>query len=131
MCWSFSHVRLCNHMDCSPPGSSVHGILQARVLEWVAMPSSRGSPNPGIKPGSPSFQADALTSEPPGKPIFCPTSFQREWAAFLGAWCPLPSFRSCFVEFAQRSNDLSMNLWGREWSPHSIPPPSYDHSLQS
>ena len=35
--------RLCDPMDCSPPGSSVHGILQARVLEWVAMPSSRGS----------------------------------------------------------------------------------------
>ena len=33
---------LCNPMDCSPPGSSVHGILQARVLEWVAMPCSRG-----------------------------------------------------------------------------------------
>ena len=32
--------------------------------------------------------------------IFCPTSFQREWAAFLGAWCPLPVFRSSFVEFA-------------------------------
>ena len=34
---------LCNHMDPSPPGSSVHGILQARILEWVAVPSSRGS----------------------------------------------------------------------------------------
>ena len=40
-------------MDCSPPGSSVHGILQARVLEWVAMPSSGDLPNPGIKPASP------------------------------------------------------------------------------
>ena len=39
----FSHVQLCDPMDCSLPGSSVHGILQARVLEWVAMPSSRGS----------------------------------------------------------------------------------------
>ena len=38
----FSGVRLYNPMDCSPPGSSVHEILQARVLEWVAMPSSRG-----------------------------------------------------------------------------------------
>ena len=37
---------LCDPMDCSPPGSSVHGILQARVLEWVAMPSSRGSSCP-------------------------------------------------------------------------------------
>ena len=34
---------LCDLMDCSPSGSSVHGILQARILEWVAMPSSRGS----------------------------------------------------------------------------------------
>ena len=33
-------------MDCSPPGSFVQGILQARILEWVAMPSSRGSPQP-------------------------------------------------------------------------------------
>ena len=38
----FSRVQLCDPMDCSPPGSSVHGILQAKILEWVAMPSSRG-----------------------------------------------------------------------------------------
>ena len=37
---------LCNFVDCSLPGSSVHGILQARILEWVAMPSSRGSSQP-------------------------------------------------------------------------------------
>ena len=37
---------LCNPMDCSPPGSSVHGFLQARILEWVAMPSCRGSSQP-------------------------------------------------------------------------------------
>ena len=42
----FSHVRLCDPMDCSPPVSSVRGILQARILEWVAMPSSRGSSPP-------------------------------------------------------------------------------------
>ena len=34
---------LCDSMDCSPPDSSVHGVLQARILEWIAMPSSRGS----------------------------------------------------------------------------------------
>ena len=38
-----SCLTLCNPMDQSPPGSSVHGILQPRILEWVAMPSSRGS----------------------------------------------------------------------------------------
>ena len=37
---------LCNPVDCSPPGSSVHGMLQARILEWVSMPSSRGSSPP-------------------------------------------------------------------------------------
>ena len=39
-------VPLCNRMDYDPPGSSVHGILQARILEWVAMPSSMGSSQP-------------------------------------------------------------------------------------
>ena len=55
-------------MDWSSPGSSVHRILQARILEWVAMPSSRGSSNPGIKPRSPALQADSLPAEPQGKP---------------------------------------------------------------
>ena len=58
--------------------------------------------------------------------IFCPTSFQREWAAFLGARCPAPAFRSCFVEVAQHSNDLLMNLWETKWSPHPVPLPSWD-----
>ena len=52
----------------SPPGSSVHGILQAGILEWVAFPSPEDLPNPGIDPGSPALQADSLPSEPPGKP---------------------------------------------------------------
>ena len=38
---------LCNPLNCSPPGSSVHGILQARILEWVAMPSSSDLPDGG------------------------------------------------------------------------------------
>ena len=42
--WSCS--TLCNSMDCSLPGFSVHGILQARILEWVAIPFSRGSSQP-------------------------------------------------------------------------------------
>ena len=42
---------LCNRMDCSPPGSSVHGVLQARILEWVACPHP-DLPDPGIKPAS-------------------------------------------------------------------------------
>jgi len=38
-------------MNCSPPDSSVHGILQARILHWVAIPFSRGNPDPGFNPG--------------------------------------------------------------------------------
>jgi len=63
-----SCLTLCDPVDCSPPGSSIHGIHQARILEWVAISFSRGLPNPGIKHRSPTLQADALTSEPPGKP---------------------------------------------------------------
>jgi len=43
---SLSRVRLCDLMDCSPPGSSVQGILQIIILEWVAISSSRGSSPP-------------------------------------------------------------------------------------
>ena len=43
-------LTLCNPVDCSPPGSSVHGILQERIMEWVAMPSPRDLGNPGIGP---------------------------------------------------------------------------------
>ena len=45
-CFSFVLKTLCNPTDHSPPGSSVHGILQTRILEWVAMPSCRGSSRP-------------------------------------------------------------------------------------
>ena len=66
---------LCNPKDCSPPGSSVHGFLQARILEWLPFPFPGDLPNPGIKPGSPAssvLQADSLPSEPPGKPRYRP-----------------------------------------------------------
>ena len=49
-------------MDCSPPGSSVRGILQARILEWVAISSPGDLPNPGIELGSPTLQADSIPS---------------------------------------------------------------------
>ena len=60
---------LCGSVDCSPPGSSVRGILQARILEWAAISFSKDLLNSGIEPGSPALQADALLSEPPGKPF--------------------------------------------------------------
>ena len=70
VCCPFSHGDCCNPMDCSPPGSSVHGILQARVLGWVAMPSSFLS-HPGIEPVSPAapaLQANFLALSNQGNP---------------------------------------------------------------
>ena len=62
-----SCLTLCSPMDCSLPGSSVHGISQARILERVAVSFSRDLPNPEINPRSPALQASSLPSEPPGK----------------------------------------------------------------
>ena len=54
-----------------PPGSSVRGILQARMLDWVAFYFSKGSTHPRDQTWSPGLQVDSLPSEPPGKPLHC------------------------------------------------------------
>ena len=64
---------LCNSKDCSPPGPSVQGIFQARILEWVAISFSRDLPDPGIELGSPALQADSL-----------PTELSGMWVQFFG-----------------------------------------------
>ena len=64
-------LALCDPVDCSPPGSSVHGILQARLLEWVAKPFSRGSSRPRDRTHISCllhWQAGSLPLAPPGKP---------------------------------------------------------------
>ena len=58
---------LCDPTDCSPPDSSVHGILQGRILEWVAVPFSRGSSLLRDQTQSPALQADSLLFEPAEK----------------------------------------------------------------
>ena len=61
---------LCNPMDCSLPGSSVHGILQERYWSGLPFPPPGEPPDQGIKLGSLALHADSLPSEPPGKPIY-------------------------------------------------------------
>ena len=68
----FSRVQLCDPVDLSPSGSSVHGIIQARILEWVAMSSSGNLPDPGMETRSlesPASQADSLPAELLGSPM--------------------------------------------------------------
>ena len=67
-----SYLTFCDPMYCSLPDSSIHGILQSRILKWEAIPFSKGSSWPGIKPVSPSLQAVSLLPEPPRKPLLPP-----------------------------------------------------------
>ena len=65
---SQSCLTLCHPMDCGPPGSSVHGILQIRTLDGLPFPSPGDLSYPGIEPLSPALQADSFLLEPSGKP---------------------------------------------------------------
>ena len=62
-----SCLTLCDPVACSPPGSPVHGIFWARILEWVTIPSPGNLHDLGIEPRSPALQADSLLSEPLGE----------------------------------------------------------------
>ena len=64
---------LCDSMPCSPPGSSVHGILQARILEQLPLLTPGNLPDPGIElvcPVCPALQLDSLPAKPSGKPPY-------------------------------------------------------------
>ena len=74
----FSHVWLCDPMDCSPPGSSGHGIFPARILESVAISSSRGSSQPKDRSCVSCIAGIFLTTEPPGKLRDRPGPLQRK-----------------------------------------------------
>ena len=83
-CWAVRSVAqscltLCDPVGCSPPGSSVHGILQAGTLEWAAMPPSRDLPSPGAESRSPTLRADSSLSEPPGKPLLLSHEREQNW----------------------------------------------------
>ena len=102
------YVALCASTACHRLGrESVSWCLETSL--FLRLPSRDGASSLPLLSPSLSF-------------IYFPTSFWRQWAAFLGTWCPLPAFRSCFVEFTQCLNVLLMNLWGRKWSPRPIPP---------
>ena len=69
---SQSCLILCDPMDCSLSGSSVHGIFQARILQWVSISYSRGSSRPGVEPvslASPALAGVVFTAVPPGKSL--------------------------------------------------------------
>ena len=81
-------LTLCDPMDCSPPGSSVHGIFQARILEWVAMPSFRGSSNLRIEPACPSLVGGFFTAALPGKMDFSAALICNSGSSFQNKFKP-------------------------------------------
>ena len=70
-----SYPMPCDSMDCSLPASSVHGTFIQEYWSGLPFPSPGDLPNPGIELGSPALQANALPSEPPGKPEKSPGKF--------------------------------------------------------
>ena len=112
--WWFSCYLMSNFldpMDCSLPGSSAHGISQARILEWVPFPTSGDLPDPGIKPASPVSPDMAygfFTTVPPGK--------STEW---ISRWKRIPAAWVCLETCLRRMPSLSGRVVG------SLPPESY------
>ena len=76
-------LTLCNPMDWD---YTVHGILQARILKWVAFPYPGDLPNPWIKPRSPALQADSLPAEPRGKPRWSALLLTRSESFYSKVW---------------------------------------------
>ena len=96
-------------MDCYPPYSSLHGISQTKIFEWVAISFCRGSPNSGIEPMSPALQADSLPQSHPECILNCFSLSDSLWHYGLYIACQAA---------------LSMGLSKREyWSGLLCPPP--------
>ena len=88
-------------MDCRPPGSSVHGILQAKILEWVAIPFFSEFPDPGMESRSSALQACSFPSEPSG---------QLEHMTYI---CFMGSKRLLWMENRHRACGKVQPGWGR------------------
>ena len=92
-----SCLILCGPMECSPPGSSVHGTLQARILEWITIPFSRGSSQPRDHTWvscSSYIARRFFTAEPPGKPqIYYYPLLSHRKISISSKWFPTLFFK--------------------------------------
>ena len=87
-------------MDCSPPGSSVHGISQARILQWIVFPPPGDLPDSPINPVSPALASGFFITELPGKPTSKDGEGLWRWGEVLG----VRQVQGCIVlqgEFSQ------------------------------
>ena len=157
----YSCVRLCEPMDYSLPGSSIHGFLQPRILEWITMPSSRGSSQPRdrthVSYVYPHWKAGSLPLVPLGKPTshgskrnYAWTFFSLRKTGFKGIWedevekhvhqnsvWPLWAY-FCFSGGSVIKNPPAMQEiwvqslgWRRKWKPSPVFLPGKSHGQRS
>ena len=123
---SFNNVRLSNSMDCSPPGSSVHGILQARILEWIAIPFSGIFPTQGMSwflLRLLQWQVGSLPLAPPGKPPnvpLCVSNFQVYIIRTNHDPEPKSSIERSLVEVSTENLHQKFNYAKRNYAMHSM-----------
>ena len=105
-------------MDCSPPGSSVHGILQARILEWVAIPFSRGSSQPRDWTQVSRIAGGFLPTEPKGKPKKTGVgSLSLLQGIFLaqGSNPGLPQGRQILYHLSHQGSTVALLVMAKNW----------------
>ena len=127
-------------LDCSPPGSSVHGVLQARILVWVAMPSSRGSSRPMdqiVSPSAAVLQADSLPLSHWVSPMLRTNTFTfqklpAQYELLILGWvpCGYPSYlgfpggsdgKESAGNMGNRYDPLVRKIpWRRAWQPTPV-----------
>ena len=115
-----SCLILCDPMDCSPPGSSVHGILQARILELGAVPSPRGSSQPRAPTRAPPALAGGFfTTAPSRKPFLSSICTQLEISSGTTLTYIFPDLISPLCPWYNhsqlRSVTLNANLFQSDW----------------
>ena len=115
-------LTLCDPMDYSPPGSSVHEILQARILKWIAIPFSRVSSWPRDWTGSTTLQVDYLSSKPPGmEKATAPHSSTLAWKI---PWMEEPGRLQSILrvrhDWATSLLLFTFMHWRRKWQPTPV-----------
>ena len=116
---------------CDTRDYTIHGILQARILELKAFPFSRDLPNAGFKPRSPSLQEDSLPTEPPRKP-YKPIAIILGWLFFVynikflfinkknSSWVFKINFKFCFSNTGFHTEMWFVNRWGKDLVSYEI-----------
>ena len=126
-------------MGCSPPGSPIHGILQARILEWVAVHFFRDLPNTGIEPRSSSLQANSLPSEPQGTPknsgVGSLSHLQRIILMQESNWgllhCRQILYQLSYLQETRVQSLDGEDPWRREWQTTPVFLPGESHGWGS